>query len=295
MKKIVFIGCLKSSYVILECLLNNNYMVDGIVTMDSSPMNADFHSLASLAKKYGIDYFLTKNVNDTETLDFIKAKSPDIIYCFGWSKLLSKEILSVPSYGVVGFHPAALPANRGRHPLIWALALGLKKTASTFFMMDEGADTGAIISQKEMDIDYEDDALSLYNKTLETAKKQALSFTEQFMNNNVKPIPQNPDDGNTWRKRGPMDGQIDWRMSCDGIYNLVRALTHPYVGAHFMWDDREIKVWKCKVISTRTYENIEPGKVISVNSSTDYMVKAYDGIIHITDSEEVKLSKGDYL
>lgn len=295
MKKIVFIGCLKSSYTILECLLQNNYMIDGIVTMDSSPINADFHSLIPLAKKYRIDCFSTKNVNDTETLDFIKEKSPDIIYCFGWSRLIGREILSVPSCGVVGFHPAALPANRGRHPLIWALALGLKKTASTFFLMDEGADTGSIISQREIDIDYEDDAQSLYNKVLLTAKKQVLAFTEEFHNNHIMPIPQNIDDGNTWRKRGRMDGQIDWRMSCDGIYNLVRALTHPYVGAHFMWNDREIKVWKCNVISTRAYGNIEPGKVLSVHSSTDYIVKAYDGIVHITDSEEVKLSKGDYL
>ena len=35
--------------------------------------------------------------------------------------------------GVLGFHPSELPKNRGRHPLIWALALGLKKSASTFF------------------------------------------------------------------------------------------------------------------------------------------------------------------
>ena len=30
--------------------------------------------------------------------------------------------------GVVGFHPALLPNNRGRHPLIWAKALGLDKS-----------------------------------------------------------------------------------------------------------------------------------------------------------------------
>lgn len=36
--------------------------------------------------------------------------------------------------GVLGYHPAKLPQNRGRHPLIWALALGLKKSASTFFL-----------------------------------------------------------------------------------------------------------------------------------------------------------------
>jgi len=59
-----------------------------------------------------------------------------------------KESLDLPHLGVIDFHPAALPANRGRHPIIWALVLGLQETASTFFFMDEGADSGDIISQE---------------------------------------------------------------------------------------------------------------------------------------------------
>ena len=51
--------------------------------------------------------------------------------------------------GILGYHPSLLPFNRGRHPIIWALALGLKETGSTFFFMDENADTGDIVSQKK--------------------------------------------------------------------------------------------------------------------------------------------------
>ena len=58
---------------------------------------------------------------------------PDIIFCFGWSRLIKEELLKIPKKGVVGYHPAMLPKNRGRHPLIWALALGIKTTGSTFF------------------------------------------------------------------------------------------------------------------------------------------------------------------
>lgn len=47
---------------------------------------------------------------------------------------------------LIGFHPANLPQNRGRHPIIWALFLSLQETASTFFMMDEDTDSGDIIS-----------------------------------------------------------------------------------------------------------------------------------------------------
>jgi methionyl-tRNA formyltransferase len=68
--------------------------------------------------------------------------------------------------GVAGYHPTKLPMNRGRHPLIWALALRLKNSVSTFFFMNEGADSGDILSQVDFKILYQDDAQSLYDKTI---------------------------------------------------------------------------------------------------------------------------------
>ncbi|QFJ56182.1 formyl transferase [Pseudobutyrivibrio xylanivorans] len=276
-------------------MLENGYIVDGIITMESSAINADFRSLVPLAEKYGIDCICTKNINDEETVGFVRDKAPEVIYCFGWSRLIGKELLSIPKYGVIGFHPAAIPFNKGRHPIIWALVLGLEKTASSFFVMDEGADTGDIISQKEIIIDETDDAQSLYDKILETAKVQVLEFTKQFAEDSVVRHPQDLNAGNTWRKRGRLDGQIDFRMSCKAIYNLVRGLSHPYPGAHIAVGERDVKVWKCEYIISDEFTNLEPGKVLEVNSPTDYVVKAYDGTIHVLDGDPMDIKEGDYL
>jgi len=46
---------------------------------------------------------------------------------FGWSNLIKKELLNLTKWGVVGYHPTKLPFNKGIHPLIWTLALRLKK------------------------------------------------------------------------------------------------------------------------------------------------------------------------
>ena len=112
MKKTLFIGCVESSYVLLEAMFEAGYPVAGIVTMEQSAINADFKSLVPLAEKYNVPYICTKNVNDDETVGFIKNIAPEVIYCFGWSRLIGSEILALPKYGVVGFHPAALPCNK---------------------------------------------------------------------------------------------------------------------------------------------------------------------------------------
>ena len=276
-------------------MLEKGYMVSGIVTKEQSSVNSDFHSLISLADEYGIESFCTKNINDKASYEFISSKKPDVIYCFGWSNLIGKELLTLAPYGIIGFHPAEIPMNRGRHPLIWALVLGLDKTASTFFVMDEGADSGDIISQKQVVIDYNDDAYSLYEKILNVAKDQVIELTGMLNADSLVRIPQKTGTGNTWRKRNKLDGQIDWRMSCEAIYNLVRGLTHPYVGAHFVYGDKEIKIWKCIAEQNDTYKNIEPGKVLMVRSDNEFIVKAYDGIVHVIECDSVRLKEGEYL
>jgi len=162
--KIVFIGSVEFSLHALRRLVELNAEVVGVCTLKKSKFNTDHCDLSHFCAQSGIPSTYVDDINSIENLQWISNKSPDIIFCFGWSRFLKKEILALAPLGVVGFHPSALPKNRGRHPIIWALVLGLRETASTFFFMDEGADSGPILSQQAICIDSEDDARSLYNK-----------------------------------------------------------------------------------------------------------------------------------
>ena len=196
--------------------------------------------------------------------------------------------------GVIGYHPASLPQNRGRHPFIWALVLGLNQSASTFFFMQEGADDGDILSQEEFEILYEDDAKSLYNKVSNIALNQIEDFLPKLQNNNFQRIKQNHEKANIWRKRGKADGKIDFRMTSNAIYNLVRALTKPYVGAYIEYKGQEISIWKVEEINFDK-NNIEFGKVLE-NDEKMIVVKTYDKAIKIIEHDFKELPKvGVYL
>lgn len=295
MLRILLIGCVKSSELFLKRLIEDKANIVGVITKSESKFNSDFVDLGALCRLHNIDYLYVKNANDIVAKKFIKDKNVDLVLCLGWSQLLDNEILNIPRLGCVGFHPAELPHNRGRHPIIWALALGLNRTASTLFLMDEKADTGKIISQQYIDIDYSDDAKILYDKIMIVALEQISDILKDFESNTVNPIPQFSEEGNSWRKRSKEDGKIDWRMSSRGIYNLVRALTKPYVGAHFTYKDVDYKVWKVKEIFDDECQNFEPGKVIKVISSNDFIIKAGDNLIEVLNCEDIELKEGDYL
>lgn len=293
--RILFIGCVQSSYCFLEKLIENKKNIVGVITKKASNFNSDFCDLGMVCKEHGIDYKYVININDSESKEYIREKNVDLILCLGWSHLLDAEVLGLASNGCVGFHPAELPQNRGRHPLIWALALGLEKTASTLFLMDEKADTGKIVSQEMIEIDYTDDAATLYKKVMDVAVVQLINLVNSFEQHNVTFLSQDDKQGNSWRKRGKKDGEIDWRMSSRGIYNLVRALTKPYVGAHFCHDDKEYKVWKVREIYDDQYRNIEPGKVLRRITKNQFIVKAGDNLIEVMMCDDITLSEGEYL
>ncbi|NQT95553.1 MAG: methionyl-tRNA formyltransferase [Candidatus Omnitrophica bacterium] len=287
--KIVFIGAIEFSRSILKKLVAMKADIAGVVTRDHSDLNADFSDLSDICKQYNIPCRYAADINSKENIEWIKGLNPDILFNFGSSQVLKDEILNIAPMGVVGYHPAKLPENRGRHPIIWALVLGLKKTASTFFFMNKGVDSGDILDQVEVDILYEDDAKMLYEKLNATALRQVENFLPKLQNNDFKTIPQDQSKAGYWEKRSSGDGQIYFEMDSNAIYNLTRGLTRPYVGAHVLYKGREVKVWKAKEVKSG-FEDCKPGIVLK-SDENNIIVKCHDNAVAFEDHEFEELPK----
>lgn len=262
--RVAFIGCVEFSAAALGMLLDHPHAeLVGVVTRASSDLNADFADLRPLADRAGCPVFLSAGRDQAELSAWLAERRPEVVYCLGWSQLLSPELLAIAPLGVVGYHPAALPRNRGRHPIIWALALGLEQTASSFFRMDAGADSGDILSQQPVAIAPDDDAGRLYRKLIDTALPQLHTLTSALADGSATATPQDHTKATYWRKRSAADGRIDWRMPASGIHNLVRALARPYPGADCAHGGGVAKVWRSRVVADAPAD-LEPGKVLGV-------------------------------
>jgi methionyl-tRNA formyltransferase len=292
--RILFIGSVAMSAHALRELIAMQAQIVGVCTLKDSTFNSDHVDLTSIANDAGIPTLYAQNLDSPESLEWIYERKPDVIFCFGWSRLIKAPLLCLPPMGVVGFHPAALPANRGRHPLIWALVLGLRETASTFFLMDESADSGDLLSQIKVPIYETDDAADLYQRVTEISLSQLREFVPLMASGKIQRIPQDHQLANVWRKRNFQDGIIDWRMTAENIHNLVRGLTKPYVGAHFDYAGQQIKVWKTSFEPDAPI-NIEAGKVLAVDDDF-ILIKAGNGAIRLLDyAPKIQLKPGDYL
>lgn len=88
--RIIFIGSVYFSRVMLEKLIALNANVVGIITKEHSSFNSDFEDLSVIAHKYKIPSNYVRNINDISSIKWIKNLKPDVIFCFGWSNLIKK-------------------------------------------------------------------------------------------------------------------------------------------------------------------------------------------------------------
>lgn len=279
--RILFIGNVLLSYDLLKVAIKNKANILGVITTKKSKFNSDYVDLTSLCNKNKIDIHYTKKINSTKSVKWIKKKSPDYIFCFGWSQILNNKIISIPKKNIIGFHPSKLPKFRGRHPIIWSIILGATETASTFFVINKNIDDGPIVNQKTIKIKKNSDSFDVYKRVTKKAKSQLIDIIKKIKNDNLKIIKNIRDKSSSLRKRSFDDGKIDWRMSALSISRLVRALNHPYPGAHLQYENKIYKIWKVKIIQDK--KMIEPGKILS-NKNNVPIIKCADSAIQIISS-----------
>jgi len=262
MMKIIFISGVKFGYDVLESILENNWKIDTSFSYlpEKKKFYSDYADFENLTKKYDVIHKQINNINDQENIDLIKKINPDLILVIGWSQLLKKEIIEIPRLGVIGSHPTELPKYRGRAPIPWSILKGLKKSALTFFYIQEGIDDGDIVTQKQFEITDVDDATSVYEKITVLGKKMLSEILPLLESNKITSKKQNSELFiENWPKRTPLDGKINWLKSAKEIHNLIRATTFPYPGAYTFFKNKKLIIWK----STLDVSLIqEPGKII---------------------------------
>jgi methionyl-tRNA formyltransferase len=274
---IVGLDALKREHIDIEAIFSH---------WDDPEENCWFDSVVEWARKNRLPVFCPENVNTPEWIEQIRKMAPDVIFSFYYRRLLGKEILSIPASKAYNLHGSLLPAYRGRCPVNWVLLNGEQRTGVTLHTMEEKADAGDIVGQKEVFIEFEDTALTLSHK-LCTKAKELLEELLPLIQKGIAPrVPQDSDLANYFGGRKPEDGRIDWHWPVMRIYNLVRAVTEPYPGAFTLLPGGEkLFIWWASP-EHENASNVAEG-TIEIEKSGVY-VKASDGRLKLIDIETGK-------
>lgn len=216
----------------LEALALGKFDIQAIFShLDDPEENIWFGSVADWAKKNRIPVFFPKNVNIPQWTEMIRQYSPEVIFSFYYRNLLSRDVFRIPPAGSFNLHGSLLPSYRGRCPVNWVLVNGEERTGVTLHHIVEAPDAGDIVGQKEILIEFEDTAYTLYQKLCTKAKTLLEEVLPLIKNGTAPRIAQDLKQGSYYGGRRPEDGKIDWQWPVMQVYNLVRAVTEPYPGA----------------------------------------------------------------
>jgi len=175
-------------------------------------------------------------LTEKEQLSLIEELEPDIVISSGFEHKVPKEIIEVPEDGIINLHPSYLPYNRGSHPHIWSLIEGTAAGVSIHYMV-ESIDEGPIIDRKEVRVEPQDTARTLYDRlTLEMVEIFKQNWPD-IANDNVEAEEQDLSQGSTHYQRELGDLcelKMGEKVKVGDFLERLRALTYPpYRTAYF--------------------------------------------------------------
>ena len=253
---IVFIGASKFGLRCLDLCINSpEISIVGIITAPKNftisykPLgvtNVLFADMAEKARAENIPFaVLQESMNDFALYELVKNWRPNAFIVAGWYHKIPKSWLALaPAYGL---HASLLPDYSGGAPLVWAMIKGESKTGITLFQMDDGVDSGPIVSQAEEAIYNDDTIATIYSRIedagLELLRKAIPTLAEGTLNL----VQQDESKRRTYPQRSPEDGLIDWGQDAVQIDRFIRAQTRPYPGAFSILSGNLITIWAAEL------------------------------------------------
>jgi UDP-4-amino-4-deoxy-L-arabinose formyltransferase/UDP-glucuronic acid dehydrogenase (UDP-4-keto-hexauronic acid decarboxylating) len=271
----------------LDALAQEKFDIRAIFShLDDPQENIWFGSVPQWGNKNQIPVFCPKNVNTPEWIGRVREISPEVIFSFYYRNLLGSDLLTIPPAGAFNLHGSLLPAYRGRSPVNWVLVNGEQRTGVTLHYMLKTPDAGDIVGQKEVPIEFEDTAYTLYQKLCIKAKELLEEVLPLIKKGSAPRVAQDLSQGSYYGGRRPEDGKIDWDWPAMKIYNLIRAVTEPFPGAFtYLPGGEKLFIWWA--LPEKASPSHDPGGALAFEKGKVY-VKASDGRLRLLDIEVKK-------
>lgn len=152
------------------------------------------------AKKHKIDAVFVKqkqyenfeSFNDA-IIEVLENHDVNLVILAGYLKILSHKFIEKYRNRIINIHPSLIPSfcGKGYYGLKvheTAVNYGVKVSGATVHFVDEGADTGPIILQEAVNVDYNDTAESLQQKILKIEHKLLPLAVKLFCENKLEVV-----------------------------------------------------------------------------------------------------------
>jgi methionyl-tRNA formyltransferase len=233
----------------LEALQQASKVV-GVVTQPDRPAGRGLAVQAPAVKtravELGLEVTQPTKVRDGSLLAWLRERQPDVLVVLAYGRILPADILRVAPHGAINLHASLLPRHRGAAPIAWAIIHGDAETGISLMQMDEGMDTGPVLSRHALTILPDETAGALAVRLAELAARVVVADLPRALAGELQAEPQDEALATSAPPLTREHGRIDFAASAHSIACLVRGLS-PRPGAYTSIAGKTLRLTEVRV------------------------------------------------
>jgi methionyl-tRNA formyltransferase len=209
--------------------------------------------------------------------------------------ILPRSVLDIPAHGCINIHASLLPRWRGAAPIHRAIEAGDAETGVTIMQMEEGLDTGPMLSMERLPIAPDETTGSLHDKLAELGGKMIVDALRKLKQGALTGAPQPEAGTNYAAKITKEEAALDFSQSADRLARKIRAF-NPFPGASAAFNGVAIKLWRAEAVAAAS--DAAPGQVLEANAQAGVIVACGTGVLRLTELQKPggkRLSAGEFL
>ncbi len=265
MERLVFMGTPYFAVPVLKALIER-YEIAGVVTQPDQRAKRGCKLEASPVKVVALSHDLPvlqpPRLRQPDAAAELRALAPEVIVVAAFGQILRAEVLAIPPRGCLNVHASLLPKYRGAAPVAAAILAGEEETGVTIMLMDEGMDTGPILSQAACPMSPQDTRESLSARLAQLGADLLMDTLPRWLAGEIEPRPQDHSQATYSRIIAKEDGLIDWSQSAVEIWRRSRAY-YPWPSIYTYWRGKLLKVLRAEALPHWSGEG-EPGQVMAL-------------------------------
>lgn len=278
---ICFMGSPKFSLETLDILNKNENIKISLVVSGKDKKRNRNKFRPTVVKQYALDnnieVLTPDSVNTDEFLSILREKNIDFIVVVAFGQLIKENLLKAYENKIINLHPSSLPKYRGSSPVQYTLLNGDKKTHASAMLIEKGMDSGDILSQKEVEINEDDDFTSLSEKLSNLGGQTILESILNYEDLMEKRVKQDDNKATFTKKITKEMGKIDFNQTKEEIINKIRAFVE-FPKAYFSYKDQNVKILKASPVEI---ENPKIAFVYKANKNDKIIIGCKNGGIRI--------------
>ena len=289
---LLFMGTPEISAYVFEQMILDGYHFVGLVAQPDHPVGRkgiiEKVPTKVIAEKYDIPVFQPIKIRkDFSFMDNLKV---DLVITLAYGQIVPQGFLDIPRFGCLNLHGSLLPKLRGASPVQTALINNEKVTGVTLMEMVAAMDAGRMYGKKEVVIDEEDNATSLFKKISEAAKDLVLELLPKYVNGDLEGIPQNEEEVTFCSLIKPEQEKLDLSKDILEVYGYIRGLSDE-PGAYLYLDNQKLKIFKAKIANDLV--TAEVGTIVQADKR-GLLLQAKNGQLAILELQKEGKKRMDY-